>query len=163
MTPDANSTWVSVSREAASLVVSLALLAVGIAFLASAVRLEFGSVKMPGPGMFPTVAAGLLTAFAAIMAVRGFWNLRLRSGAEIGIGHRNSVLAAGLLLAMAALFEPLGATLSAFALVAILAVTFTGRRWWAAVLFAAGLSVAVVLVFERLLEISLPPGIFRLF
>lgn len=158
-----NSAWISVSREAASLVVSLALLVVGIAFLGNAIRLDFGSVAMPGPGMFPTLAAGLLSVLAAIMAARNARALSSRSGAEIEIGHRNSALAAGLLLLMSAVFEPLGATLSAFVLVAILAVTFTGRRWWAAVLFAAGLSVAVVFVFERLLEVSLPHGILRLF
>lgn len=163
MTPEADSTWVSVSREAASFAASLTLLVLGIVFLIGAIRLDFGSVTMPGPGMFPTLAAALLTLLTAIMTVRSFRSLRERTGLQIGLGHSNSVLAAALLAVMAAVFEPLGIAISAFVFVAALALLFTRRRWWAACLFAAALTCGVVLIFERLLEVSLPAGILRLF
>lgn len=161
--PPDNSAWVSASRETANLVVAVALLGFGIVFLIGAVRLDFGSVTLPGPGMFPTLAAALLALLAAVMAAQRVRSVRQRSGTRIGIGHRNSILAAGLLLVMAGVFETLGTTLAAFAFLALLAAVLTGQSWWKAVLFAAALTIVVVLVFERLLEVSLPAGMLRLF
>jgi putative tricarboxylic transport membrane protein len=155
--------WVSGRREVASLVVSLVFLGLSAVFLIAAVRLDLGSATMPGPGMFPTLAAGLLTILSGMTVIRALIGLRSRTGVTVGIGHMNSVLAAALLVAMAALFERTGAILSSFVFVAALAAALTRRRLWAAVLFAAALSVAVVLVFQQALEVPLPTGLFNPF
>jgi putative tricarboxylic transport membrane protein len=155
--------WLSAGREVASLVMSLVFLGLSAVFLIAAARLDLGSATMPGPGMFPTLAAGLLTVLSGVAVIRAILGLRSRTGATIGIGHLNSLLAAALLVAMAVLFEPTGAMLSSFVFVGVLAAALTRRRLWAAALFSAALSIAVVLVFQRALEVPLPTGLFTPF
>lgn len=162
VTPDDSVAWISVRRDAAVVVASLVFLALGGAFFLTAIKLDLGSVTMPGPGLFPTLAASILVILSGVMLVQTISGLRSRKAAQIELGHGNSALAAGLLIAVAALFEPTGALLTSFVLVGVLAAVFTGR-WLLALLFAAALSGTVMFVFPRVLGVPLPPGIFSPF
>lgn len=162
VTTDEDRAWVSVSRDVALLVASLVFVALGGAFFLGAIKLDLGSVTMPGPGLFPTLAAGILVILSGTMLVRGIIGWRSRAAARIDLGHGNSALAAVLLVAVAVLFETTGALLTSFILVGVLAAAFTGR-WLLALLFAAALSGTVMFVFPRVLGVPLPPGLFSPF
>ena len=162
VTSDDGIAWISVRRDVAVIVASLVFLALGGAFLWTAIKLDFGSMTMPGPGLSPTLAASFLVILSSIMLVQGIIGLRLRTAVRIELGHRNSALAGGLLVAVAALFETTGALITSFVLVGVLAATFTGR-WLLALLFAAALSASVMFIFPRVLEVPLPVGLFSPF
>jgi hypothetical protein len=144
----------TVSARRGGIVVAAALAAVGLVFAWQASLLDLGGFDLPGPGFFPLVLGILVFAFAVLIAIEG-----LRGAGEGGIvelGHRDVLIVLAALLAVAALFEPLGAYLSLGLFGAVLLVVLARVSVPLAIASAAIAMVACWYFFQVLLGLQLP-------
>jgi hypothetical protein len=134
--------------------VACALAAIGLLFAWQASLLDLGGVGLPGPGFFPLLTGGALTAFAIMIAIE-----LLRSSGERGsvaFGHRDVLIVFAALLAVPLLFEPLGAygTLGLFGALMLVLIARTS-----ALVAAGAAAIAMAMCwyfFEELLGLQLP-------
>jgi hypothetical protein len=148
----------TVSARRGGIVVAAVLAGVGAVFAWQASLLDFGGFDLPGPGFFPLVLGVLVFAFAVLIAIE-VW----RDGGESGtveLGHRDVLIALAALLAVAALFEPLGAYLSLGLFGAVLLVVLARVSVPLAIAAAAVAMVACWYFFQVLLGLQLPRGPF---
>lgn len=146
------------------LVLGLVLLAVAAGLVAGAFTFPTGTMRRPGPAIFPFfIGVGLLLSVGWMLAGKVRPDVRPED-AEDGDGVRDRPAAVSLmaLIGLALLFEPLGALVSialfVFAMTLALGCCRIGGAILAAVLFAA----AFHLFFVSLLNVQLPPGdLFR--
>jgi Tripartite tricarboxylate transporter TctB family len=145
----------AVSARRGGIVVAAILAALGLVFAWQASLLDFGGFDLPGPGFLPLVLGILVFALAMLIAIEG-----LRGAGEDGsieLGHRDvlSVLAA--LVAVAALFEPLGAYLS----LGLFGAVLLARVSVPLAIASAGIAMlACWYFFQVLLGLQLPLGPF---
>ena len=152
--------WVprAVSGRRGGIVVAALLAAVGLLFAWQASLLDFGGLDLPGPGFFPLVLGVLVFAFAALIAIEA-WR-ETGDGGTIELGHRDVLIVMAALIAVAALFEPLGAYLSLGLFGAVLLVLL-GRVSVPLAIAAAGAAMlACWYFFQVLLGLQLPRGPF---
>jgi hypothetical protein len=148
----------AVSARRGGIAVAAVLAAVGLVFAWQASLLDFGGFDLPGPGFFPLVLGILVFAFAVLIAIEG-----LRSTGEDGtveLGHRDVLIVLAALVAVAALFEPLGAYLSLGLFGAVLLVVLARVSVPLAVAAAGIAMVACWYFFQVLLGLQLPLGPF---
>ncbi len=153
---------------AVTLLLGLAALSLVPAEVDSAGFAAIGDMR--SPAFFPLVAGGLLTVFSALLILRALIWGGTRSGAaepadpnapqQPAAEPRRVVLTAGLLvLATAAIFW-LGFLLTAGGLVAGLATILGYRRYWLVLLLAVSVPAGIHILFEQLLSVLLPRGVF---
>jgi len=133
------------------------LAVIALFFIAQASMLDWGSIKLPGPGFFPLVLGGALLVFSTWIGVE-LWRGE-PTGENHELGHRDVIIAMIALLLVAPAFERLGAYLT-LGLFAFVLLVFVARL---NVLIAAASSavgmVAVWYFFQILLGLQLPKGI----
>jgi hypothetical protein len=148
----------TVSARRGGIIVAAVLAGVGLVFAWQASLLDFGGLDLPGPGFFPLVLGVLVFALAALIAIEG-----LRSageGATVALGHRDVLIVFAALVAVAALFEPLGAYLALGLFGAVLLVLLARVSVPLAIASAAVAMVACWYFFQVLLGLQLPRGPF---
>ena len=141
-----------------------ALLSVaGLVAVNEARRLRFGTVTVPGPGLFPLVLAVgftlvcLILLVAALRAPAGAVSAESGGAGEGGV--RWKVLATlGVMLAYAFALEPLGFVVATCGLLIFFFRVLDGLRWPVAVAASALTSVLTYTVFKTWLQVRLPPG-----
>ena len=115
-----------------------------------------------GPGFFPSILAGGLILFSGALvfkAVRGQFKGQVESRSWSDPGLHRGLITVGAAIAFVAVMEPLG-----FIPTSIIFLTFMlwvmGQRKPLLIALAPTLvTVAVWLVFEKLLHLSMPPGV----
>ncbi len=140
---------------------NLLLLAAGVVTVAYALRLGLGSVRQPGAGLFPFVAGVIILAADAVLIVA---SLRARADApqfpfgRVAFGRIAALIAvmAGWILAM----PYLGYVVVTFLGVCALARLFGLTGWRQPLLLAAFTALTVYVMFDWLLFLDLPRGIF---
>lgn len=148
----------AVSARRGGIVVAAVLAGVGLVFAWQASLLDFGGFDLPGPGFFPLVLGALVFGLAVLIAIEG-----LRSagdGGTVELGHRDVLIVLAALVAVAALFEPLGAYLSLGLFGAVLLVVLARVAVPLAIASAAVAMVACWYFFQVLLGLQLPRGPF---
>ena len=141
-----------------------ALLSVaGLVAVNEARRLRFGSVTVPGPGLFPlTLAVGftLVCLILLVAALRAPADaVSAESGGARDGGIRWKVLATlGVMLAYAFVLEPLGFVAATCGLLCFFFRALEGMRWTVAVAASALTSVVTYVIFKVWLYVRLPPG-----
>ncbi len=152
-----NSRWALIGEALFGCVI----LALGIVALAGSVRLGFGSLSQPGPGLFPFFA-GLMIVIAAPIAIvsaivrRGSKSeLVLKKG---GLGTLGGlvVVFAGWILAM----PVLGYVVVTFVAVLALAKLLDLDGWLKPLALSVATSLATYILFDCLLYLDLPRGLF---
>jgi putative tricarboxylic transport membrane protein len=147
----------AISARRGGAIVAGTLAAAGAVFVWQAVRLDLGRADLPGPGLFPLALGVILVILAAAIAANC---RRSPEGAAVEFGHRDVLITAAALLAVPALFEPLGAYLTLGLLGAALLVLIA-RASLPLALAAAGLGMtACWFLFQVLLGVALPAGPF---
>ncbi len=144
-------------RDAAS-AITLALVALLALFLVG--RLEVGTLTRPGPGFFPLVlaAALLLVSVALLVTRRAPRSSAPEDAPGRGSPRPGALLATVVALALyVALFERLGFVLATAGLLAFLFVAVARYRWPLALGAAVVIAFATRLVFDRWLQVRLPP------
>jgi hypothetical protein len=146
-------------REAASAAVLalVALVALGVA-----ARLEIGTVARPGPGFFPLLLAGALLAVSAALLVTARTSAARAVPPDQALGPASPppwalVATVAALAVYVALLERLGFVLATAALLAFLFGAIARYRWPIALPAAVAVALAARLVFDRWLEVRLPP------
>lgn len=136
------------------------VLAIALAALTLALRYPLWDYVQPGPGLFPTLAAGLAVLCAAAVLVAAMLARRPASAAEDGVTeYRRLAVYVLLILAWVASFATLGFVVSSLVALALLLRLGEGMRWPLALgiaLLTVGLGWGL---FERLLGVPLPHGI----
>jgi hypothetical protein len=147
-----------VPLRGASLAVALALVAIGLFFAVAALMLDFGSIRLPGPGFFPFVLGAALAGLSA--AITAELRRQPPDTQKIEFGHRDVLITLAGLVGVCLFFEQLGAYVThglfSCALLVLLARVPILR---AALASAAGM-VAIWYVFKILLGLQLPGGPF---
>jgi putative tricarboxylic transport membrane protein len=147
-------------REAAS---AGALALVALVGLVGAARLDVGGPTRPGPGFFPLVLSlGLLVVSAVLFA--GAARARAPGAGELPalFGARPTRLAAtlGALVAYILIFERIGFVTATTALLAFLFGALGRYRWPVALGGALAIAFAARVVFDRWLQVRLPPDVW---
>jgi len=151
----------------AGLVVAL----LGVVYLIGALRIEPdpSATSVIGPPAVPLVIGSATVLCAVALMVRG-----LRHPSEEGAPHEADeeegtaardvdltrvLVAFGLFAAYVVAFIPLGYLLSTFLFLAALTTYADRKKIVRNVVFAAGFAVVVFVMFERGLQVELPPGV----
>jgi|ERR1700722_7966114 hypothetical protein len=148
----------TVSARRGGIVVAAVLASVGLLFAWQASLLDFGGLDLPGPGFFPLVLGVLVFALAVLIAIEGFRGAG--EGETVELGHRDVLIVLAAMVAVAALFEPLGAYLSLGLFGAVLLVVLARVAVPLAIASAAIAMVACWYFFQVLLGLQLPRGPF---
>jgi hypothetical protein len=148
----------AVSARRGGIAVAAVLAGVGLVFAWQASLLDFGGLDLPGPGFFPLVLGVLVFAFAVLIAIEGLRGAG--EGETVELGHRDVLIVLAALVAVAALFEPLGAYLSLGLFGAVLLVVLARVAVPLAIASAAVAMVACWYFFQVLLGLQLPRGPF---
>jgi putative tricarboxylic transport membrane protein len=147
-----------VSARRGGIVVALVLALIGLVFAWQASLLDFGGFELPGPGFFPLVLGVVVFACSTLIAIEGFRGAG--AGETVELGHRDVLIVLAALVAVAALFERLGAYLSLGLFGAVLLVVIARVSIPLAVLSACIAMTACWYFFQVLLGLQLPLGPF---
>ncbi len=148
----------AVSARRGGIVVAMLLAVIGVLFTWQASLLDFGGFDLPGPGFFPLVLGVAVFALSVVIAIEGFRGAG--QGETVALGHRDVLIVFAAMVAVAALFEPLGAWLSLGLFGAVLLVVVARVAVPLAALSAGIAMVACWYFFQVLLGLQLPRGPF---
>lgn len=136
---------------------ALVIFVVAVLYVREATTFHGATVAdVVGPSAYPALVGGLAAALAAIQFVRPRTGA---AGAPFWRQHGRPMLLAASLFAYTRALEPLGFALSTFLYLAGSHLWLGERRPARAVLLAAGITVALWLVFDRTLGLALPAGV----
>jgi len=137
------------------------LLVFGSVLVFAALKMDLGTPGQPGPGFLPLGTAGLLVALSLAYAFSSF--RRAPDGVESPWPKQNRitlvVVIASLALYCAALAFA-GYIPSTFVLMTVLFLVADAGKWMAALIKAALSTAITYAVFEKLLMIQFPAGLF---
>ncbi len=154
--------WIDVSERRGTLLAALACGAIGVAFLIGAFRYDFGSFSVPGPAVFPVLAACGLVVMSAALALRALRMPAQAGGTRIELGHRNSMAAILALCFVALAFEKVGYGIASFVMLITLSQVFSQAGWIRSALFAVLVTGSSYVIFTRGLGVVLPSGLLGL-
>ena len=146
----------AISARRGGIVVAALLAVVGLVFIWQASLLDFGGFELPGPGFFPLVLGVLVFALSALIAIEGFRGAG--EGQTVELGHRDVLIVLAAMVVVAALFEPLGASLSLGLFGAVLLVVIARVSVPLAAVSACIAMAACWYFFQVLLGLQLPLG-----
>ena len=139
-------------------VVAATLAAIALLFVWQSSLLDLGRVGLPGPGFFPLVLGVIVAACAIIIGIERWHTPANRETVELG--HRDVLIVFAAMVAVAALFERLGAYLSLGLFGAVLLVVIARVSVPLAVFSACVAMAACWYFFQVLLSLQLPLGPF---
>lgn len=139
---------------------AVVLLAFGLFALSQALRLRFGSVAAPGPGLFPVCLAIAVCLASVGLLVRALRMAPSATTSAAGGGRSWTVIGTlGALLVYALVLEQLGFLLATFALLLFFFKALQRQRWIVAVGGSVVTSLVTYLVFRVWLGVNLPGGL----
>jgi putative tricarboxylic transport membrane protein len=147
-------------RKTGDIVVGLCFLAIGIAFAVNSVKLKIGVPTEPQPGFFPFIDGIILIALSVLFLFQA-WRGKAGESPAFGKVGGPAIVVLTLLLYVATL-ETLGYVVTT----AILsAVVLRAMETKPRILLLVSVILAVVsyLLFDRLLGVTLPPGLMAAF
>jgi hypothetical protein len=139
-------------------IVAAVLFLVGLSTLILSQKMPAGTFGEVGPGVFPTIISVILCLVSVGICVSNLW--RRDGQTVIHIVHRNSWWIVGGLVITAILFTPVGALPMIGLYVLFLLKLLSKLGWIKCVSFAALTAAGGYVVFDYLLGIPLPGGIF---
>jgi putative tricarboxylic transport membrane protein len=134
------------------------LAATGLLFAGLSLRLDLGSIGLPGPGFFPLVLGLLIVAFSIVIGIER-WRTP-SNGETVELGHRDVLIVLAAALMVPPLFDPLGAylTLGLFGVVLLVLVARVSPLL--AIASAVVGMAACWYFFQVLLGLQIPMGPF---
>ena len=150
---------------------SLFLMAFAILIFTSSLRLGMGDHQNPGPGFLPTLASALLFLLSLTIFVKDLRlpSTRNQSGQEEQSGilfdwkrSKTPMILAVTLAIYFLVLERLGFLISTFLLMFVMMLTYESKKWYRDLLIAALFAAMSFLLFDTLLEVRLPPGVFHI-
>jgi putative tricarboxylic transport membrane protein len=145
------------------LVSGLAWLFVGLfIIIGSLSSLEIGTLTSPAPGLFPFIAGVVLSLLSLAILIKAVFVKEERSLGELW-GRSNWLgvfYAIGSLLIYSILLEWVGFVIMTTLLLIFLSRAIEPQKWKMAIGLAISSSVGFYLLFDRVLQVLLPKGIF---
>ena len=144
---------------------SFFLLLVACAVILGAVKLGVGTLGSPGPGFLPFLAALVLAISSGIYFLSVIFSKlknKNRPAARLWAGTKwTKVLYLTIALSVySACFEYLGFIICTFLLMTLMLIVMEVKHWYTVLASATLISVMSYLVFEKLLTIGFPAGLF---
>lgn len=142
-------------------IASVVLLLFGSVLVYAALKMKLGSPNQPGSGFLPLGTAGLLVALSLAYAVSSF--ARAQDSIESPWPKQNRMTLLVVIASLAvfcAMLTFAGYIPSTFVLMVVLFLVADPGKWLAALIKAAVTTAVTYLVFERLLTIQFPAGLF---
>ncbi len=139
-------------------IVAAVLFLVGLSTLILSQKMPAGTFGEVGPGFFPTILSVVLCLVSVGICLSNLW--RRDGRMVVHIAHRNSWWIVGGLIIAAVLFNPVGALPMIGLYVLFLLMLLSKLGWIKCILSAAATAVGGYVVFDYLLGIPLPGGIF---
>lgn len=138
------------------------MLAIAAVMIAWSLTLPIGTVNSPGPGLFPLILAVLLAVLSIGLMIEQFlggFSTRLITDTIREEGVQVAVFCA-LYFAYALTFEWAGFILSTGVFLALVYVLVLRKSIASAIACAVLVTVPIYWLFDRLLSVSLPAGLF---
>jgi len=130
-------------------------LAIGFVVVGVALQYPTGTPSRMGPGFFPLVLGGILTALGVIFLMRA----GVRPGNLLsGWNPIALVCVLGSVALFAALLEPFGLAITAFLSIAIACAAGHDFKWGQVIALGIGLALLVVVLFAMLLKLQVGIG-----
>jgi putative tricarboxylic transport membrane protein len=129
----------------------------GIAVLVGSIRLHIGTPMEPQPGFFPFVAGVILVVLCGILLIKALLG-RSPGGEAFGELWRPGILIIGLFI-YSVVLDLLGYVIATIILSAIILRVLDTKTWWKLAVISLVLSIGTYLLFDRVLDVSLPGGI----
>ena len=115
-----------------------------------------------GPGFFPSILAGGLIVFSAALvfkAVRSQFKGRVEARSWSDVGLIRGLITGAAAIAFVAVMEPLGFVPTSIVFLTFMMWVMGKRTPLLMALVPSLVTVAIWLVFEKLLHLSMPPGV----
>jgi putative tricarboxylic transport membrane protein len=130
--------------------------------IGSVSSLEVGSLSSPAPGLFPFVAGAVLSLLSLAILIKAAFVKEKRSLGELwgGSNWLGVFYAVGSLLIYSILLEWVGFVIMTASLLLFLFRAIEPQKWKMAIGLAISSSVGFYLLFDRVLQVLLPKGIF---
>jgi hypothetical protein len=138
----------------------------GLGWCLKSLTYPIGSLRTPGAGLFPLVASILLMFASAYSVVESFLRkIESEEGPRASFfpekeAPKRILVSFVLLIAFRYLFPLLGFAPSAFCFIFCLARLLGHFRWRASLFFAGSAATGAYILFQSLLKIQVPRGIF---
>lgn len=135
---------------------------IGLYALWQALHMPADVVMKIGPGFFPGILAGLLILFSLILVINAFAG---RSKGELtplklsDPGVRRGLITLLATIIFCVLLKPLGFIPTSLAFLVLMAVVMGRRKPLTLIAAPAIITFSIWLIFEKLLQLSLPPGV----
>lgn len=147
-------------RKPGEIVVGLGFLAIGIGFMVGAIHLKLGGPTDPQPGFFPFLDGIILIVLSAIFLFNA-WTGRIGESPAFGKLLGPVIVVLALILYVAAL-EKLGYVITT-ALLSAVVLKVLETKLKVLIVVSLLLPVASYVIFDRLLGVTLPPGLLSAF
>ena len=132
-------------------------IALGVAVMIASARLRLGTPTEPQPGFFPFTAGAILVVLCVILSFKALSG-RSEGGEAFGELWRPVILIIGL-LTYSVVLDALGYVIATIILSSVVLRVLDTKRWWKLAAISFFLSVGTYLLFDRLLDVSLPGGL----
>jgi hypothetical protein len=130
---------------------------VGLTVIVLSGDLPVGQLSMPGAGFLPLIVAALIILLAASLFLRANESPSFSEIEWDDAHHALQVIA--ITCVAASLYVYLGFILTMFAMMLVLLVVIERKNILRAAVYSAGVTIVTYLVFVRVLQSPLPPGI----
>jgi len=144
-------------KRAGDFIASLFGILLSGAVMIGAYRLRLGTPMEPQPGFFPFLAGAVLFVLCVILLLQVFFG-RSHGAEAFGELWRPVVLIIGL-FAYSVVLDLLGYIIATIILSGVVLRVLGVKTGWKLVAISVGLSVGTYVLFDRLLDLSLPGGI----
>lgn len=131
----------------------------GVAVMIGSARLRLGTPMEPQPGFFPFTAGAILIVLCAILFIKAFSG-RSEGAEAFGELWRPVILIIGL-LTYSVVLDVLGYVIATILLSAVVLRVLDTKMGWKLAAISLFLSIGTYLLFDRLLDVSLPGGILE--
>jgi putative tricarboxylic transport membrane protein len=118
-----------------------------------------GDTETISPATFPTMLSVILMAAGLTLSVSGLRGAERADSDDVPVPPRRLLLMVVSFAAYCVVFVPVGFLLSTTAYLALVSCLIDAARWKRNVLFAAGFSVLVYVLFTEVLAVELPAGV----
>lgn len=140
---------------------SVLLSILGIAVMAGAVQLGIGSLQQPGAGLFPFFTGVMIAAFATVVIATELDGMNEVTALTLDeFGGRTLAVVIMSMAGWIVLMPFVGYIVVSFATVFALAKILGVKGFLQPLILSAGTSLAIYVLFDRLLYLDLPRGWF---
>ena len=138
-----------------------------VVFLAS-LKFGFGDLQNPGPGFMALLCSVLLFSLSLVVLITDLTRLKKKNKDDqeemkvpiVNWEHLKKPIILVVALAVYALIiEGIGFVIATFLLTFVMIVTFESKKWYKDLLIAALVASISFIIFDRWLQVRLPPGL----